>query len=353
MGARRGTPVSDLVSLNQDSGRPAIVVTSISAPSRAMQKIAQGAADAGYDFIVIGDARSPSDFHSEGCDYYDLPRQRTTGLKFAEVCPMNHYARKNIGYLLAIRVGASLIIETDDDNSPQANFWRTRRMKMTAPVVKTSGWVNVYRYFTQELIWPRGLPLDAIQQEVPAFDELPAAIDCPIQQGLADENPDLDAVYRLTLPLPRSFRKDIIVALAARAWCPFNSQNTAWWPPAYPLLYLPSYCSFRMTDIWRSFVAQRIAWENNWNIIFQSPDVSQNRNPHNLMRDFEDEVPGYLHNRAIASTLDCLSLKRGTKHTRDNLRRCYLALVRGGWMKEDELCLMDVWLDDLKSIVSA
>jgi hypothetical protein len=63
------------------------------------------------------------------------------------------------------------------------------------------------------------------------------------------------------------------VALGAGAWSPFNSQNTAWYPKAYPLLYLPSYCSFRMTDIWRSFVAQRIAWENGWAVLFKSPDV--------------------------------------------------------------------------------
>ena len=29
--------------------------------------------------------------------------------------------------------------------------------------------------------------------------------DCPIQQGLADRNPDVDAIYRLILPLPFSF----------------------------------------------------------------------------------------------------------------------------------------------------
>ncbi|MBV5271274.1 MAG: DUF288 domain-containing protein, partial [Afipia sp.] len=79
-------------------------------------------------------------------------------------------------------------------------------------------------------------------------------------------NPDVDAIYRLTLPLPQSFREEQPVALGRNVWCPFNSQNTTWWKEAAPLLYLPSFCSFRMTDIWRSFVAQRIAWENGWHI---------------------------------------------------------------------------------------
>lgn len=84
-------------------------------------------------------------------------------------------------------------------------------------------------------------------------------VECPIQQGLADNNPDVDAIYRLILPFPTIFRKGRKVALGNNSWSPFNSQNTTWWKKAFPLLYLPSYCSFRMTDIWRSFVAQRIA----------------------------------------------------------------------------------------------
>jgi len=37
--------------------------------------------------------------------------------------------------------------------------------------------------------------------------------DCPIQQGLADKNPDVDAIYRLVLPIPQHFSKDRAMAL--------------------------------------------------------------------------------------------------------------------------------------------
>ena len=122
----------------------------------------------------------------------------------------------------------------------------------------------------------------------------------PIQQGLANQNPDVDAIYRLVLPLPLDFVEAAPVALGKGAWCPFNSQNTTWWSEAFPLLYLPFHCSFRMTDIWRSFVAQRIAWENGWSILFHNATVFQERNEHSLIRDFEEEIPGYLNNRAMA-----------------------------------------------------
>jgi hypothetical protein len=173
---------------------------------------------------------------------------------------------------------------------------------------------------------------------------------CPIQQGLADENPDVDAVYRLLMPLPVVFRKGVRVALGSGSWCPFNSQNTVFWSDAFPLLYLPSYCSFRMTDIWRSFVAQRIAWENGWHILFRDATVTQLRNDHSLMKDFADEVPGYLHNRKIADTLAALSLKRGVDAIPRNLRAAYAALIDLGVIGTPEMPLLEAWLADLRRL---
>ena len=184
--------------------------------------------------------------------------------------------RKNIGYLLAMREGANLIVETDDDNHPKPSFFGARHRRVACAHVVAPGWVNVYRYFSAAPMWPRGLPLDAVHAPSAAYEDLHAAeLDCPIQQGLADENPDVDAIYRLILPLPQHFRNDRRVALATRVWSPFNSQNTSWWRDAFALLYLPSHCSFRVTDIWRSFVAQRIAWENGWAVLFDAPSVRQ------------------------------------------------------------------------------
>lgn len=328
--------------------KPSIVVTSIFQPSPALREIAKGAETAGYHLIVIGDASSPADFKLQACDYFDLDRQKTSGLRFAELCPTRHYARKNIGYLLAHRAGAPLIRETDDDNTPRPEFWRARERRQSVPVLRSAGWVNVYRYFSDANIWPRGLPLDAIHEPPPDLGSSADDVICPIQQGLADGNPDVDAIYRITLPLPQNFRRDLSVALGSGSWCPFNSQNTTWWPETYPLLYLPAHCSFRVTDIWRSFIAQRIAWANDWHILFHAPDVTQERNAHDLLRDFADEIPGYLQNRAICETLAHLELKSGTAHIADNLRICYEALVRRGWLPEAELPLLETWLQDLR-----
>jgi len=326
-----------------------IVVTSIAAPNDILRELTRSCVKNDCHFIVIGDKASPDDFHINGCDFYSLQRQLETGLKFARKCPVKHYARKNIGYLLAIQKGASIIIETDDDNIPYEQFWAPRRRTLAAKISENAGWVNLYRYFSDHNIWPRGFPLEHSQSTPPSFDTLnQAEIDCPIQQGLADKNPDVDAVYRLTMPLPQTFRKDRQVALANGSWCPFNSQNTSWWPDAFELLYLPSYCSFRMTDIWRSFIAQRIAALNGWAILFHEPTVKQRRNLHNLLRDFEDEIPGYLHNCEIREALETLELQPGKEKIPDNLRICYQKLVDMSLIGDEELQLLDDWLDDIK-----
>lgn len=326
-----------------------VVITSISAPNQVLESYAKGCRENGFDFIVIGDSRSPADFELDGCDFYSLDRQRKLNFSYVALCPEKNYARKNIGYLLAMAAGAEKIRETDDDNLPYLGFWEDSERLHTEPVVDGVGWINVYRWFSEALIWPRGLPLTEVQRILPDYAELPRRLcDCPIQQGLADENPDVDAIYRLLLPLPQNFRTDRRVIVGGKAICPFNSQNTTWHREAFPLMYLPSFCSFRMTDIWRSLIAQRIASENGWGILFHEPTVSQQRNEHDLMEDFSDEVSGYLNNQTIGQELAKLSIRSGPDWLGDNLIACYQRLCQLGLIDERELELLEAWLGSLK-----
>ena len=342
------SPQGATVNDSSFEGPVSVVVTSISAPNAELREVASQCKARGFSFYVIGDVPSPENFSIEGCEFYSLQRQRETGFKIAQIMPTRHYSRKNIGYLLALRSRPTFLLETDDDNMPLANFWDPRNARMRVRTLAGNGWTNVYSYYTEANIWPRGLPLDEVQRQLPEFDALPETeLDCPIQPGLADEDPDVDAIYRLLLPLPVTFRRDRWLGLASGTWCPFNSQNTAWFPKAYPLLYLPSYCSIRMTDIWRSFVAQRIAWENGWGVLFKGPDVYQRRNEHNLMRDFADEVPGYLHNRMIGERLDALKLDAGQESLGENLIRCYEELIRLDLVGKEELSLVKAWVLDI------
>jgi hypothetical protein len=112
-------------------------------------------------------------------------------------------------------------------------------------------------------------------------------------------------------------------------------------------MYLPSYCSFRMTDIWRSFIAQRCLWKLGHGVVFHAAEVFQERNLHDLMRDFSDEVVGYLRNREFVEVLSRLELEAGPGTQQNNLLACYRALVAHGFFPDEELTLVSAWLQDL------
>ena len=329
-----------------------LIITSIAADTlEVLHTFAKECKQRNFNFILIGDTKSPEKFEIDGCDYWSVNRQLTLDSKFAKICPTKHYARKNIGYIIALQNGTQEIIETDDDNLPRAEFWKEKSRTVPAYDIKEQGWVNVYNYFSDKFIWPRGLPLEELQKvSKPLSDFEIKNINCPIQQGLADENPDVDAVYRLAYPLPLNFNKGMSLALGNGAWSPFNSQNTYWYNEAFPLLYLPAYCSFRMTDIWRGYVAQRIAWANGWSILYHEATVWQERNQHNLLKDFEDEIPGYLNNAKICKELENLTIKGGKENMLQDLRTCYVMLTEKGFVGKEEMALVDAWCEDLSKV---
>lgn len=328
----------------------ALIITSIANDRHpVLREYADKAIEHDIRFIVVGDRKSPRSFHLDGCDFLSLAMQSGLGFLLAPLLPENHYSRKNLGYLLAMREGASIIVETDDDNIPLPAFWAQREPAGLARTQSRDGWTNAYRYFSDLNIWPRGFALERLQDPLPVVGAA-TLVPCPIQQGLADENPDVDAIYRLTGSLPVYFREEQAVALGDGAICPFNSQNTTWFKEAFPLLYLPSYCSFRMTDIWRSFIAQRIAWTCGWHVLFHASTVRQERNAHDLMHDFTEEVPGYQNNARIMSLLAAQPLMPGSEHLQENLRACYVALIEAGVLDVRELALLDAWLADLRTL---
>lgn len=328
-----------------------LVITSIAGEDHPiLNKYAQDCLSYNLPFILIGDTKSPQDFNLKGCDYYSVERQKSLDFKLTEPLPFNHYSRKNLGYLAAMAGGAEIIIETDDDNWPMKEFWTSRKKEVNAHYLRDNGWVNIYRYFTEVNIWPRGFPLENIKEKLPSLDNQ-IQISCPIQQGLADRNPDVDAIYRLVMPLPVNFDKSANIALGKNSFCPFNSQNTTWFDEAFMLMYLPSYCSFRMTDIWRSFVAQRIAWTCDWPVLFHSSTVWQERNDHRIMKDFEDEISGYMNNSQICHELNKLDLGEGIENIPANMKLCYQKLVDLELINNAELDLLDRWIQDVKGMM--
>lgn len=332
------------------------VITTIQEPTRSVSQLVDKLVHYQATLIVAGDIKGPPHYSPPEknpgwpVSFLSLEEQQDGSYALGAALPTKHYARKNIAYLQAIAGGATCIYETDDDNAPIAS-WGPRTETVSDCLIigrsEAPRWINVYRYFSEENIWPRGLPLNRISQAVPEPELTAQTVCSPIQQGLVNGSPDVDAIWRLVMDHPFDFDDKPSVYLSPGNWCPFNTQSTWWWPVAYPLLYIPSYCSFRMCDIWKSFIAQRCLWAMEMGITFHAPEVYQDRNIHDLQRDFEDEIPGYTRNHKIADWLMEQDLHPEPERMGDNLKQCYEALIQHDIFPEKEMTLVNLWLEDL------
>lgn len=311
------------------------VVTTINKPTKAIEKLYE---HFGNKLIIVGDKKTPNDWNYNGIT--------PIGSSNKLYAPDNHYARKNLGYLEAIRRGATLIYESDDDNIPNET-WKTRSVECISSGVNSGGWANVYRYFCAEFVWPRGFSLKSVISSQCIFENTDIVRRSSIQQGLSSGEADVDAIWRILINKPIVFTGNRSLILYPYSWCPFNSQSTWFFPKAYPLMYLPVYASFRMTDIWRSFVGQRCLWELGEGVTFHSPsEVFQDRNEHDLLKDFEDEIPGYLLNDRIVEILGELKLKQGQEFVCNNMLTCYQAIVDDGILPAKEIKSLKKWVKD-------
>jgi hypothetical protein len=328
----------------------AVIITTISDDkNNILKKIRSLCLKNNSKLILIGDKKSPKKFSLGDAKFISVELQTKLNYNLIKYLPFNSYSRKNIGYLEAIKNGFNIIIDTDDDNIPYDNFFKIRNHFTKVNVLKNKNWINVYKYFTNENIWPRGFNLSKILNQK-KFYNYKKLNNVYIEQRLADMNPDVDAIYRLTSKLPIYFNKGNDVAILKKTYCPFNSQNTIWKKKAFPLLYLPSYCSFRMTDIYRSFVAQRICSEYNWPILFSNSSVYQKRNYHDLLKDFNDEVVGYLNIGKLVEILFNIKLKKGYDNIYNNIIKCYKQLAKYNFVKKKEIILVKSFMNDLINI---
>ena len=88
----------------------------------------------------------------------------------------------------------------------------------------------------------------------------------------------------------------------------------------------------------------------NIKILFTSPTVFQNRNFHNLFKDFEDEVPVYKDSEKIIEILETLKLSKSKKNLLKNLFICYEKLVENNFFHKKELKLIKMWCSDVNKI---
>jgi hypothetical protein len=324
--------------------RPFIVITSIFPPTPAVEAFARRNDST---VVVVGDDKTPADWCCANVEFLPIRRHGDIGRHLHRVLPHNHYCRKMIGYLSAIEAGARVIVDTDDDNIPKENWCFPPLEGAFDCLQREPGFVNIYQLYTRQQIWPRGLPLRLVSQPVDLRQELslkPCTVG--VWQGLADEDPDVDAVYRLTSNEACCFEERAPVVLEEGVLSPFNTQNTLTRQELFPLLYLPTHVTFRFTDILRGLVAQPIMWRSGYRLGFTNATVVQKRNPHDYLKDFLSEVPMYEHGERVPEI--AAGAAAAGRSPADNLFAVYEALAREQVVEKTELDVLAAWLKDME-----
>ena len=328
------------------------IITTIN-PYKNVKKLDYISKKNSVNFIIVGDKKTPLDFKTVYGDYLDLSKQKNLKYQITKKIPYNSYSRKNIGYLKAIQLNSNFIIETDDDNQIDKNYFNKISLHQNAKSILTEGWVNIYKAFLKDKsikIWPRGLPFENIEKKF-YFSEKSVKKKFFIQQGICNGDPDVDAIFRI-LNNKKNFRfkKNLMFSINPKTFIPLNSQNTLWHSKAFALLYLPSFCSMRATDIWRGLIAKVVLANDKKNILFKSSNIIQKRNDHNLINDLRDEMELYENLNLALNSLLKLNLLKGEKNYSKNLIKVYQKLVVMKLFPKKELELVKLWVRDLNRL---
>merc|ERR1712048_91978 len=179
-----------------------------------------------------------------------------------------------------------------------------------------------------------------------------------VLQSTANHDPDVDAIYRLRHHLPVDFPDDQGPANWAKAttvvppqtMAPFNAQATLFTQKAFWGLLLPISVHGRVSDIWRSYIIQRLMWDVGLHVGFAEPWVQQIRNAHTYLADFQSELPLYLTAGGLIHFL--VGWRPSTTITSTEtlmsvIEELTIALYEIGIIEQVDVELQQAWLLDL------
>ena len=301
-----------------------------------------------YDLIIVGDLKTPHKSYDNKNIIYIHPEKNLTNYQlFSNKLPFNHYSRKNIGYLYAIKNKYDVIFDTDDDNYPLENFENWKTLKDTK-IITEPKFPNIYSLFTNVHIWPRGFPLELINksEEIKINDNNIIYSNIGIYQSIANDDPDVDAIFRLT---NQNYNKNIIFdedksfILNKNVYTQGNTQITFWiCKELFHLLYIPCTVSFRFCDILKMYIAQKCMWEYNKQLCYISPIVKQKRNDHDLMKDFISEYSMY---SSIFNIINRIFEDIKLNGDKEDIIIIYKKLLENNIVKEEEINILQEWIN--------
>ena len=370
-----------------------VVITSIFSPSRLMSQLEQ---QPEFCTVVVADRKTPvaawaAVTASGRVRLLTVEAQLALGYRITPLLAFNHFSRKNIGYIYAVRAGAKVVYDTDDDNilkdapdggvSPipvldaRSTGHRVRQARHCNHSDATTRSWNPYPAFGPAALasWPRGLPLDDITwttappcvgtgeggsaYTLDAAEVRLPGVSFAVQQSLADVHPDIDAIHRLTrAPLTFSFAAPAaeasttfsgLLGAGGATFAPYNAQATLHTEAALWGMLLPVSVHGRVSDILRSYIAQTLMRQYGLAVVFTRPIVNQERSPHNFLKDFQSELPLYLRASGLVDFLRRWEPSQPHLTLPAQYEELLIELYERGVVEELDVKLAQAWLRDL------
>lgn len=273
-----------------------IVTTTINPPTEAID-LFQAMPD--WDLVVIGDKKTPRDYHLNRGVYVTPEEQEKYDPALSEAIGWNCIQRRILGLLWAHDMKADVVAVVDDDNIPLKG-WGSNLL------VGTEAEVNYYETDLPAFdpvgatnhadLWHRGFPLQLLPKR--RYDRKSRRkIQVDVQADFWNGDPDIDAVCRME-HAPECDFDPARFPIAANKMGPFNSQNTFLRGALLKDYFLFPHVG-RMDDIWASYYLQA----KGAKVVYNKASVYQRRNVHDLIRDMRQEYVGYENNLQIVEGL--------------------------------------------------
>ena len=272
-----------------------IATTTINKPTKALKLFAK---NKNCKLIVALDKKSKK-FDLKDSIILSTEYQEKKWPKLSKLVGWNCIQRRNFAILEAYDRGAEVIALIDDDNIPYNNWFKNIYVnsKIRCKEISTNKKIfDPVGYTNHSNLWHRGLPLELVNNRKYKVKKK-QLIKPDIQANFWNGDPDIDAVCRMIFKPECNFKKNIFPFFSKKI-SPFNSQNTLISRKVIKDYFLFPHIG-RMDDIWASFYVT----SKKYRVIYNEPTVYQQRNVHNLIKDFKDEYIGYVNSLNLVESL--------------------------------------------------
>jgi len=272
-----------------------IATTTINRPTKALKLFAK---NKNCKLIVALDKKS-KDFKLKNSIILNTKYQEKKWPKLSKLVGWNCIQRRNFAILEAYERGAEVIALIDDDNIPYNNWFRNIQInkKLRCKEIKTNKKIfDPVGYTNHSNLWHRGMPLELVYGRKYKTGKK-TVIQPDIQANFWNGDPDIDAVCRMIFKPECNFKKNNFPFYSKKI-SPFNSQNTLLSRRVIKNYFLYPHIG-RMDDIWASFYVT----SKKYRVLYSEPTVYQERNVHNLIKDFKDEYIGYANSLKLVESL--------------------------------------------------